>query len=75
LIDDRKDPYRIRIPVIWDEIDDVKQRLMKLEVRQNVYEESWEVRTMSEFDSLMNAIREELKSHNVIFVTLEKHDK
>ena len=40
MIDDRKDPYRIRIPVIWDEIDDVKQRLMKLEARQDVYEES-----------------------------------
>jgi len=40
LIDDRKDPYRIRIHVIWDEIDDVKQRLMKLEARQDVYEES-----------------------------------
>jgi len=31
LVNERKDPYRIRIPVVWDERDEIKRRLMKLE--------------------------------------------
>ncbi len=30
LLDERKGPYRSRIPVIWDEIDEIKRELMKL---------------------------------------------
>jgi hypothetical protein len=31
LINERKDPYRIGIPVVWDEIDEIKSGLMTFE--------------------------------------------
>ncbi len=63
LVNERKDPYRIRIPVIWDEINEIKRRLVKLESKSDTYDEFWEIRTLGELDNLIRAIWKDLKNH------------
>jgi|GEM_PF-6398216 len=75
LVNEMKDPYRIRIPVIWDEINEIKRRLVKLESKSDTYDEFWEIRTLGELDNLIRAIRKDLKNHGLVCVTVEKHEK
>jgi len=73
-VNERKDPYKIRIPIIWEEIDDLKQRISKLESKSDTYEELWEIRTMEQIDELIKTIREELRDYGKVLVRVEKHE-
>lgn len=73
-MNERKDPYKIRIPIIWEEIDDLKQRISKLESKSDTYEELWEIRTMEQIDELIKTIREELRDYGKVLVRVEKHE-
>ena len=69
-----KNPYRIRTPVIWDEIDDIKRRLMKLESNSETYELLFEARTLEELNSLVQTIKGKMIKYGVVFVNVEKLD-
>ena len=71
---DKKPKYGLRFPTLFEELDDIKRRLMKLESKSDTYDELWEVRTLEEMDNLIREIRKEMEGYGVVFVTLEKHD-
>jgi len=74
LVNKRKDPYRLRLPLIWEDINEIKQRLEKLESRNEVYNQYWEIRTLTEADNLMSEIRREMTKYGVVRLSMERHD-
>ena len=74
MIDEKKPPVRLRFPSLWEELEDLKKRIQKLESKSDTYELLFEVRSMEELDGLIKTIREELQKYGLVFVTVEKHD-
>lgn len=74
MIEERKPPIRLRFPSLWEELDDLKRRIQKLESKSDTYELLFEIRTMEELDELIKTIRAELQKYSVTFVTVEVHD-
>ena len=74
LVNERKDPYKLRLPLIWEDINEIKQRLEKLESRNEVYDQYWEIRTLTEADNLMSEIRREMTKYGVVRLSMERHD-
>ena len=75
MIDEKKPTIRLRFPSLWEELEDLKKRIQKLESKSDTYELLFEIRTMEEFDALIKTIRAELQNYGVVFVTVEKHDE
>ena len=74
MIDEKKPPIRLRFPSLWEELEDLKKRIQKLESKSETYELLYEIRTMEEMDELIKTIRAELEKYGVVFVTVEKHE-
>jgi len=74
MIDEKKPPIRLRFPSLWEELEDLKKRIQKLESKSETYELLYEIRTMEEMDELIKTIRAELQKYSVVFVTVEKHE-
>ncbi|MBN1861619.1 MAG: hypothetical protein JW840_09190 [Candidatus Thermoplasmatota archaeon] len=75
MIEVKKPPVRLRFPSLWEELEDLKKRIQKLESKSDTFELLYEIRTMEELDELIKTIRAELQKYNVAFVTVEKHDE
>jgi hypothetical protein len=73
LVDGCKNPNRLWFP--WNELEELKRRIVKLESCSDVYEEMWEVRTLNEMDNIICAIRKEMERYGIARVTVEKHDE
>ena len=75
LINEKKDPYMLRLPLIWEDINEIKRRLERLESQNGCYDEYWEIRTLTEMDNLMASIRKEMEKYGYVKLSLEKHDE
>ena len=74
LVNESKDLYTLKIPIIWDELEDIKKRIIKLKSKSNAYDILCAIRNISELDELIKQVREELQKYGVVFVTVENHD-
>ena len=75
MIGEKKPPIHLRFPSLWEQLEDLKKRIQKLESKSDTYELLFEIRTMEELDELIKTIRSELQIYGVTFVTVEKHDE
>lgn len=70
-----RNPYRLNFTTVWDEINHIKSRLEKIEAKNELYDEFWCIKTLSELDNLIALIRTELQNYSVVCMSVEKHDK
>ena len=63
-----RNPYRLNFATLWSELEAIKKRISKLENKGDTYDVLFEIRNLTELDSLTKTIRDEMTKYGIVCV-------